>query len=61
MLRLVRSGVRRKDGEFATGVLHLWHSKASLARLAENDRLLGETVAGERVQTVAAEMAANWT
>jgi glycosyltransferase involved in cell wall biosynthesis len=58
VLRLVRSGVRRKDGEFATGVLHLWHSKASLARLAENDRLLGQTVASERVQTVAAEMAA---
>jgi glycosyltransferase involved in cell wall biosynthesis len=24
-VRLIRSGVRRKDGRFATGVLHLWH------------------------------------
>jgi glycosyltransferase involved in cell wall biosynthesis len=59
VVRLVKSGVRRKDGEFATGVLHLWHPKASLARLAENDRLLAQTVAGER--TAAAEIAASRT
>ena len=59
VVRLVRSGVRRKDGEFATGVLHLWHPKASLARLAENDRLLAHAVAGER--TAAAEIAASRT
>ena len=29
-IRLIRTGVRRKDGHFATAVLHLWHK--------ENDR-----------------------
>jgi len=53
VLRLVRSGVRRKDGEFATGVLHLWHPKASRARLAENDRMLGQAAASDRVQAQA--------
>ena len=55
-LRLVRSGVHRKDGEFATGVLHLWHPKASRAQLAENDRMLGEVAAGDRVQAQAGVM-----
>jgi glycosyltransferase involved in cell wall biosynthesis len=50
VVRLVRSGVRRKDGEFATGVLHLWHPKASRARLAQNDGILGQAIAGNRVQ-----------
>jgi glycosyltransferase involved in cell wall biosynthesis len=50
VVRLVRSGVRRKDGEFATGVLHLWHPKASRARLAQNDGILGQVIAGDRVQ-----------
>ena len=59
VVRLLRSGVRRKDGEFATGVLHLWHAKASLARLADNDRLLDQTVAGER--PAAPEIAATRT
>lgn len=50
VVRLVRSGVRRKDGEFATGVLHLWHPQASRAQLADNDRKLDEAVDGDRVQ-----------
>jgi glycosyltransferase involved in cell wall biosynthesis len=50
VLRLVRSGVRRKDGEFATGVLHLWHPEASRSRLADNDRMLGQAIATDRVQ-----------
>jgi glycosyltransferase involved in cell wall biosynthesis len=56
VLRLVRSGVRRKDGEFATGVLHLWHPKASLAHLAENERMLGQAIAGDRVQAQSGSM-----
>ncbi len=59
VVRLVRRGVRRKDGEFATGVLHLWHPKASLARLAENNRLLSQTLAGEH--SAAPEIAARRT
>ena len=28
LIRLLRAGVRRKDGRFATGVIHLWHPEA---------------------------------
>lgn len=46
IVRLLRAGVRRKDGAFATGVLHLWHAEASRDRLAENERQLADVIAG---------------
>jgi glycosyltransferase involved in cell wall biosynthesis len=49
-IRLIRSGVRRKDGRFATGVLHLWHPEADRARLAENERQLAEVIETSRVR-----------
>jgi len=49
-VRLIRSGVRRKDGRWATGVLHLWHREADRERLSENDRRLDEIVAGDRIR-----------
>jgi glycosyltransferase involved in cell wall biosynthesis len=49
-IRLIRSGVQRKDGRFATGVLHLWHAEADRARLAENERQLAEVIDGPRVR-----------
>jgi glycosyltransferase involved in cell wall biosynthesis len=52
MIRLIRSGTRRKDGRFATGVLHLWHQDFDRSRLPENDRLLGEVIAGRRVRAL---------
>ena len=48
-IRLIRAGVRRKDGRFATGVLHLWHSEADRSRLAENDRQLNEVLHSNRI------------
>ena len=42
VVRLLRSGIRRKDGRFATAVLHLWHAESDRSRLPHNDRLLGE-------------------
>jgi glycosyltransferase involved in cell wall biosynthesis len=42
-VRLIRAGVRRKDGRYATGVLHLWHPDADRARLSENEALRDET------------------
>ena len=42
LVRLLHAGVRRKDGAFATGVLHLWHPDADRSRLAENERLLAD-------------------
>jgi glycosyltransferase involved in cell wall biosynthesis len=47
-IRLIRAGVRRKDGRFATGVLHLWHQEADRSRLAENDRQLDEVLNSTR-------------
>lgn len=48
-IRLIRAGVRRKDGRFASGVLHLWHSEADRSRLAENDRQLDEVLHSDRI------------
>lgn len=49
-VRLIRAGVRRKDGRWGTGVLHLWHPEADRARLQENERRLDEVLSGDRVQ-----------
>jgi glycosyltransferase involved in cell wall biosynthesis len=48
-IRLIRAGVRRKDGRFATSVLHLWHPEADRSRLEENDRQLDEVLHSNRI------------
>ncbi len=48
-IRLIRAGVHRKDGRFATGVLHLWHPEADRSSLAENDRQLDEALHSKRI------------
>jgi glycosyltransferase involved in cell wall biosynthesis len=48
-VRLMRAGIRRKDGRYATGVLHLWHPEADRARLLENEARLGEVLASDRI------------
>jgi hypothetical protein len=50
LVRLIHAGVRRKDGSFATGVLHLWHRGADRTSLPDNDRRLARTIEGHRVQ-----------
>jgi glycosyltransferase involved in cell wall biosynthesis len=50
IIRLLHAGVRRKDGLFATGVIHLWHAEADRSRLSENERKLAEVVAGDRIK-----------
>jgi glycosyltransferase involved in cell wall biosynthesis len=50
IVRLLHAGVRRKDGVFATGVLHLWHAEAERGRLEENERKLSESLAGDRIR-----------
>ncbi|MBI4274307.1 MAG: glycosyltransferase family 2 protein [Rhizobiales bacterium] len=52
IVRLIRSGTRRKDGRFATGVLHLWHPEADRSRLAENQRRLEEIIGADRVRAI---------
>jgi glycosyltransferase involved in cell wall biosynthesis len=49
-IRLIRGGVLRKDGRFATGVLHLWHPEADRARIAENERQLADVIETHRVR-----------
>jgi len=52
-VRLINSGVRRKEGAFATGVLHLWHRENDRAQEGENwqrlqQRLGSGTIRAER-------------
>lgn len=49
-IRLIRAGVRRKDGRYATGLLHLWHREADRSALAENDRQLDELLRSDRIK-----------
>ena len=49
LVRLLHAGVRRKDGVFATGVLHLWHPTADRSWLPDNDRRLDDVRTGGRV------------
>jgi glycosyltransferase involved in cell wall biosynthesis len=48
-VRLMRAGVRRKDGRFATGVFHLWHPWNDRAQMSTNRKRLDETISGTRV------------
>ena len=63
LVRLLRAGVRRKDGSFATAVLHLWHPPADRSRLSMNEQKLEQVVRGDNVRaelgmsTLAAERA----
>lgn len=50
IVRLLHSGVHRKDGHFATGVIHLWHAEADRSRLTENERKLAGIVASDRIR-----------
>jgi hypothetical protein len=50
LLRLFRAGLRRKDGRFATGVLHLWHPPADRSQLAQNDARLAALVQSTRMR-----------
>src|SRR5262249_43003483 len=52
MVRLIRAGVRRKDGRYATAVLHLWHPDFDRSRLPEHERRLAEVVQRDRVRAL---------
>jgi glycosyltransferase involved in cell wall biosynthesis len=53
LIRLLHAGGRRKDGNFATGVLHLWHPENDRSLLPENQRRLDEVERIERLRAVA--------
>src|SRR5258707_2862335 len=48
LIRLLHAGVRRKDGRFATGVVHLWHPEADRGQLAANDARLDAVLESNR-------------
>ncbi|HEV2957915.1 MAG TPA: glycosyltransferase [Xanthobacteraceae bacterium] len=52
MVRLIRAGVRRKDGRYATAVLHLWHPDFDRSRLPDNERRLADVISGDRVRAL---------
>lgn len=49
LVRLLHAGVKRKDGVFATGVLHLWHPAADRSRVPDNDKKLDDARSAGRV------------
>jgi glycosyltransferase involved in cell wall biosynthesis len=51
-VRMIRSGVQRRDGRFATGVLHLWHPEADRSGLEENERQLAQSLREGRVRAM---------
>jgi glycosyltransferase involved in cell wall biosynthesis len=40
LVRLLHAGVQRKDGAFATGVIHLWHPDADRSQVSVNQKKL---------------------
>ena len=52
VIRMIRAGVLRKDGRFATGVLHLWHKDADRSQLAANRAKLDELLSNDRVRAL---------
>ena len=50
VVRLLHAGARRKDGRFATGVLHLWHPPTDRSGLPDNEWRLEEVLASDRVR-----------
>jgi hypothetical protein len=52
IIRLLRAGVSRKDGRFATGVLHLWHRFADRSRISANESLLESVIGSKRVLAI---------
>jgi glycosyltransferase involved in cell wall biosynthesis len=50
VVRLLHAGVCRKDGNFAIGVIHLWHQDADRGRLGQNENSLSATLQVDRVR-----------
>jgi len=52
VIRMIRAGVLRKDGRFATGVLHLWHKEADRSQLDAHRATLDELLKSDRVRAL---------
>jgi glycosyltransferase involved in cell wall biosynthesis len=49
-VRMIRHGIRRKNGRLGATVLHLWHPEADRSRLDVNQRQLDQLLAERRVR-----------
>ncbi len=49
-IRLIHAGVSHKSARFATPVFHLWHRENDRSRLPENQKLLDEIIASDRIE-----------
>ena len=49
VVRLLHAGARRKDGMFATGVLHLWHADADRSALTANESRLSDIISSDQI------------
>ncbi len=49
-VRMIRHGVRRRDGRLGATVLHLWHPDADRSRLTANQGQLDQLLAAKRVR-----------
>jgi glycosyltransferase involved in cell wall biosynthesis len=52
VVRLLHAGVRRKDGRFATGVLHLWHPHNDRSQLPANQARLDGVLGSSRTRAL---------
>jgi len=50
LIRLIRSGIKRKDMRFATPLLHLWHPEKSIQDETQNNPLLNEILISSEVR-----------
>jgi glycosyltransferase involved in cell wall biosynthesis len=50
VVRLIRAGVYRKEGRFATTVLHLWHRENDRHHLADNEKQLAAVLSANHVR-----------
>ncbi len=50
VLRLMRLGVLRKDGRFATGVFHLWHPLEQRGAIDHNETMFKQSQAAGRIR-----------
>jgi glycosyltransferase involved in cell wall biosynthesis len=52
VVRLLRSGVKRKSARFAATVLHLWHKEYDRLQLEENRKRLNDVLNSSRVRAI---------
>lgn len=50
VIRILRSGIKRKSGKFSVPVIHLWHPENDRSREEENIKKLKEIETGNRIE-----------